>query len=115
MSLSREQMVSLIKEKAPKELRDEIGHYMTIEEREYPYDEVMAVLDTLVRQEDEDGDKKLLKQARQILIDLGFFRVMPQEEIDNTFRSGRGPVWDFALKGVKYTSDFTYEEWFLED
>lgn len=105
-------------------LRDEVSCSLGFEDRDYPYDEVCAVLDIEDRYESalsylnyeprsevEKEWRHLLNEARSILIELGFYRVLTQEEIDNTWSSS-GARWAFKRKGVAYDSDSTAEEWF---
>jgi hypothetical protein len=85
-------------------------------EREYAYDEVAAAFDTEDRaetwvHEGHSGARSLLKAARQSLIDIGFYRPMPPQEIEETYTShGRSP-WTFKLFGIPYTHDDPAELW----
>ncbi len=53
------------------------------------------------------GESALLRALREFLIEAGFYRIMPQEEIDRTYVSG-GKKWNFKLRGVAYTADYPY-------
>ena len=112
----RAAMIDIVKAVKDTDFQSEIRYFTNdIEERDYVYDELSALFDILDRNDQKDGDKRLLKVARQVLIDLGFFRIMPQDEIDNTYTSsGRSP-WDFKLGGVPYTTDETHEHWQFPD
>lgn len=120
--MTRQEMIEIIKSFDDANFQSEIRHYMSIEDREYAYDEVCAVFDVEEACEeflkDRSADKAsaketraTLKFARRALIAIGFYRVMPQEEIDNTWSSS-GYIWNFKEKGVAYTSDETVSEWF---
>lgn len=120
--MTRAEMIAIIKAVDDKEFKDEIDFHLCLD-REYGdnYDEVSALFDVEDRAEmwgteaatpdQRKAARRLLKIARRVLIDIGFYRVMPQDEIDNTFTSsGRAP-WSFKLDGVAYTTDETTEEW----
>lgn len=111
--MTRGEMIQAILSVDDREFQAEIDHYVHgVDDREYAYDEVSALFDMEERAEDpEDGDRRLLKICRQALIAIGFYRVMPQHEIDSTVRSGGGPVWSFKLNKVAYTTDHTVEAW----
>jgi hypothetical protein len=92
-------------------LGSEIAHYMSVDDREYAYDEVSALFDALALAEHETKDREIMGRARALLIKHGFYREMPADEIASTFRTKPGPVWDFKLGGIAYTTDYTVEEW----
>jgi hypothetical protein len=94
-------------------LASEIEHFMNVDDREYAYDEVSALFDamSLAEQNRGPGSRAVIDRARALLIDAGFYRVMPDDEAANTFRSNGGAPEDFRLKGVRYTTDFTVDEW----
>ena len=108
--MTRQEMNELIRKVSGNDLAGEIEHQMSIEDREYPYDEVCALLDAESKAESEKY-AATLKQARALLIAIGFYRVMPQAEIDSILFSTRSP-WNFKSYGIAYTTDFTTEEWF---
>lgn len=115
--MTREQMNATILASKNREFLDEVENQLDIE-REYPYDAVCAALDVEDLAEDwlskgsSSDVRALLRAAREALIAIGFYRVMPDDEIANTFTgSGRSP-WAFKVKGVAYTSDHTIDEFF---
>jgi len=86
-------------------LASEIEHFMSLDDREYAYDEVSALFDAYDLAERETKDRKVINAARDLLIVHGFYRVMSADEQANTFTSsGRAP-YDFRLGGTAYTSD----------
>lgn len=114
--MTRGEMIQAILAVDDEEFQSEIRYHCHDIEREdddeIPYDEVAALFDIEDRAEDpQDGDRRLLKLCRQALIEIGFYRVMPQEEIDSTTRSGGGPVWCFRLNKLAYTTDHNAEAW----
>lgn len=92
-------------------LGGEIEHFMTLDDREYAYDEVSALFDAYALAEQETKDRRIIDAARTLLIEVGFYRVMPDEEIADTFMSsGRSP-WNFKRGGVAYVTDFNTDSW----
>lgn len=117
--MTRAEMIKIILQHPDKEFQSEVQHHTHgIDDREYAYDEVTALFD--IEQRAEDHAKKhadarrLLKIARDLLIQIGFYRVMPQDEINNTFVSS-GTKWAFKLNGVAYTTDETTDEWMFPE
>lgn len=111
----RIQICEKILQNAQKELAAEIDHWLNLD-REYEYDVVSAIFDIETRAEEwvADGDnrhKPLLDEVRKILIEIGFYRPMTQEEIENTYVSNGHSPWNFKLNEVAYTADETVEEW----
>ena len=106
--MTRDEMNKAIRDNAAAELLGEIEHQMSVD-RDYPYDEVCAVLDTEDRAETNDN-RKLENQCRKMLVAIGFYRPMSQEEIDNTFVSS-GTRWHFKMNGIAFTTDNTADEW----
>lgn len=121
----RSKMIDYIKTVNNERFQSEIRHYMGVEEREYPYDEVCALLDHEERTEQNihDGKRDLersellrlrrdLQIARAVLIRLGFYRPLTDEEKTMEVCSGRKKWWNFDMNGVAYTTDFTTSDWF---
>lgn len=109
--MNRDQINRLILATSPANLLGEVSYLVhDIGDREYPYDELAALFDIEDRNEGPEGNRTLLRQSREMLVALGYYRPMPAEEIDNTIVS-RGAVWAFKLKGVAYTSDDPVELW----
>lgn len=119
MILNRAQMRQKILQARSQAYKDEIAHQMSVE-REYAYDEVAAAFDVEDRtetwvSEGSAGARSLLKAARQTLIDIGFYRVMLQQEIDETFTSnGRLPC-AFKMLGIPYINDDPAETWMFPE
>lgn len=120
--MTRNEMNLLIRNWPDVNLREEVSYHVHSVDREYPYDEVCAILDIeeryeeALRYEREASVKKecrhLLNEARSVLIELGYYRVLTQEEIDNTWSSS-GVKWAFKRNGVAYDCESaTAEEWF---
>ena len=96
-------------EPAQAEFASEIRYRLySIGDREYLYDPVFALLDTL---DAEDQDRRVVRACQALLIEFGFFRPMPQDEIDATVSSRPGPVWIFKRGGIAYTTDEYQSEW----
>lgn len=93
-------------------LAAEIEHFMSIEDREYAYDEVSALFDAYDLAERETKDRRVINRCRDLLVVHGFYRVMSPEEQANTFTSsGRAP-YDFKIAGTAYTSEpHTVDSW----
>lgn len=120
--MERTEMIAAVRAVADAEFQDEVGHHLSIEDREYAYDEVSALFDIEERAETWGAEaatpaqrkqaKRLLEVAQRVLIGIGFYRVMPADEIANTTIMGnRRAPWAFKLDGIAYTSDDTIEEW----
>lgn len=115
--MTREQMIEAIRAVPDANFQSEIAHRMGIEDREYEYDELSAILDLEDRIEvaisDKDAtkdDRSALRFARQTLIQIGYYRAMSDDEIENTWTSsGRSP-WTFKLAGVAYTENEDFPE-----
>ncbi|AKF13603.1 hypothetical protein PHIN3_340 [Sinorhizobium phage phiN3] len=107
--MNRKEMIEAICEVSSLEFQTEIGHFMGIDEREYDYDQVSALFDAMNM---EGQTRHVVTIARSLLIQFGFYRPMPQDEIENTYVSGGRVPWFFKLNGIRYTSDETDEEWF---
>lgn len=109
--MTRDEMNTLVLASTNKEFLSEVRNLLDIEDREDPYDAVSALFDAEDRAQgwivdaNSPDARKVLAGAREVLIAIGFYRVMTQEEIDNTFVSSGRSKWDFKLKGVPYTSD----------
>lgn len=91
----------------------EIEHHMNIDREEWdgePYDEVSALLDTLDQSEQNNGTI-LLKEARRVLILIGFYREMPPEEISSTITSSGRKPYAFKMHGKAWTTDFVHDAW----
>lgn len=120
--MTRADMIAAILAVKDGEYQNEVSYYVhDIGEREYAYDELSAAIDIEERSEqaihDSDDQKikhqyrRLLKVARQALIAIGYYRVMPQEEIEQTYVSF-GTAWTFKLDQIAYTlnDDFAEEQ-----
>lgn len=106
--MRRDEMNQMILTNPDADVRGEIEHYLGIEDREYNYDAVCALIDA---EEAEGQSRTMVRKLRSMMIDIGYYRVMPQEEIENTFTS-HGTPWVFKMDGVAYTSDRSSSEWF---
>lgn len=119
--MNRQEMINHIHCVNSRAFHIEISYYMSIEEREYKYDEVCALFDYESQLEEflvGPCDVKYrmqyrgeLKVVRRTLIDIGFYREMLQDEIDNTWRSDSRSPWHFILKEKKWTTDEHASEW----
>lgn len=116
MKLNRKVLNEIVLSVKNPDFQGEVRHAMSID-REYDYDEIFAALDIQELAEgwirDNPKDKwprKVLAGAREALIAIGFYRVMSQEEIENTWSSS-GTVWIFKKDGKAYTSDYSASEW----
>lgn len=109
--MTRDEMNKLVLTSTNKEFLSEVRNLLDVDDREYAYDAVSAAFDAEDRAEGwiVDGNspdaRKVRAGAREALIAIGFYRVMTQDEIDNTFVSSGRSKWNFKLKGVPYTSD----------
>lgn len=93
-------------------LGEEIGYYLGVQTENEEYsgkpDYVDAVFQTECFAEDNE-DRAMLKLARSLLIRAGYYRIMPQSEIDSTVVS-LGAKWAFKQDGVAYTLDYSASE-----
>lgn len=109
--VTREQANELIRSTSPACLLCEVEfHTHDVGGREYAYDELSALFDVEERNEGPEGDRAVLRAARQLLVALGFYRPMSADEIASTVVS-RGRVWAFKVGGVAYTADDPVELW----
>jgi hypothetical protein len=110
--MNRKEKIELINQVEMKLFQEEVSHLVHgVDDREYDYDELDALFD--IEERSEHGSlahRGLLKQCRQLLTQMGFYRAMPQDEIDNTWVSG-GTKWHFKMGGVPYTSDYNASTW----
>ena len=108
--LSRAEIIKILLAYKSKDFQEEVNYHMTIDDREYEYDELSALFD-IKNAADIAGDTQMKRISRKLLLDIGFYRIMTQEEIDGTIRSDGRVAWEFKHLGVPYTSDYTEEEW----
>lgn len=94
--------------KASKAFGEEIEHFLLVGDREYHYDPVFALFDAMNL---EDQKRAVVDTCRTLLIEFGFFRVMPQDEIDATTVSPGISKWVFKRGGVAYTTDEHEDDW----
>lgn len=126
--MDRREMNALVLQRATRDpLRDEITHLLLVwgedgDHHQRGYDAVCALLDAEQRFEAWLSDgmedpvqrreiRRGISQARRVLVEIGFYRVMTEDEISSTWVSGGRSPWDFRLDGVPYTSDETTHEW----
>lgn len=121
--MNRAEMIARVRAEANPAYREELAHYMGIEEREYAYDEVCAALDIEDRiaqalrddmpAEHRAGYRRTLANARRVLIDIGFYKPVAElhAELGELIQS-TGPRYAFKLDGVEYDTAETSEEWF---
>lgn len=100
--MTRKEMIAAINAQAKGFVREEIDFQLSLD-RDYDYDELDALFDTEDRAEDFK-ERGLLTDCRRLLIEVGFYRVMSEDEILNTVVSS-GTRWDFKMGGVAYTAD----------
>jgi hypothetical protein len=81
-----------------------------VDGREYAYDPVFALFDIEERNEGADGNRTLLREARRLLIAIGFYRPMTEADIRNTWVS-RGTKWAFKMDGTPYEAVAPAETW----
>lgn len=117
--MTRQEMIQHILSVKNKEFQNEISYFThDIGDRESSYDEVMALLEmddrTGWKGEDKCYSYNMIKTIRQCLIDIGFYRIMSQAEIDETFTSSGRVQYNFKIDNVAYTTDYNYEEWYLD-
>lgn len=116
MTTERQRLMTLVRDHADLEFQSEVRHYVNdIGDREYAYDEVSALFDIEMSAQEPGGDKRLLKIARTMLIEVGYYRAMSAEEIANTYVSPGISKWQFKLHGLAYRTDETTEEWQFPD
>lgn len=116
--MTRDEMNQAVLSVDDEEFQSEIRYFRDDIDREdedgIGYDTVSALFDLEDQLERGDwgcGRRRLLTLCRKTLITIGFYRVMPQDEIDSTFSSAGGPVWCFKLNKVAYTTNHNVESW----
>lgn len=119
--MTRTEMNAYVLAAPDADLQSEIQHYMDIEDREYDYDPVCALLDIEEAHQQVLADgiaepyrrqyRRTLAAARRVLIGIGFYRIMTQDEIDSTVRSDNRVPWAFKLDGAPYHTEETASEW----
>ena len=110
--MSRETLLSAARlEATSTPLGGEIEHHTHVDGRDYAYDEVSALFDAYAFAENETKDLRVIRRARELLIEHGFYRIMPPEEIANTWHFPARTAWDFKLKKQPYTTDYTINDW----
>ena len=113
--MKRSEIIKLINEKVTGKLREAIRFYTYErgqdvdhdETDEDTYDELDALFDTVDLAEGWKA-RNLLIQCRKMLIDVGYYRVMPDSQIARTWVSS-GTRWHFKMSGVAYTADHSQE------
>lgn len=109
--MKRAEMNALVMGTATASFREELEHYLWgVDDREYEYDPVFAVFDIEDRNGLKEGDKRLLREARKLLIAIGYYRPMTDEDIRNTWVSS-GTKWAFKMGGVPYDAVGPSESW----
>ena len=84
-----------------KGLSDEIEHFLFIDDDEERDRDVYDALEQAHDLAVEHSDRKMMKAARLVLIELGYFRTISEDELRRTQTLG-GKKFDFTLKGQKY-------------
>jgi hypothetical protein len=118
---TRKDMIEAVRAVEDTEFQDEVAYYMDLDREEDGYDEVSALFDIerlcddwlrdAETAENRKAVRRLQKVAWRSLIAIGFYRVMPQEEIDSTVTSSGRQPWAFKLDGTAYTTDETVHDW----
>lgn len=97
-------------------VQTEIDYYMAFyrdsseAEEAATWNETHAFVDADARI-DSEGTAAEKSAFRQILIDVGYYRLMTPEEITSTVRVGSGKPWSFKIRGIAYTSDHGLAYW----
>jgi hypothetical protein len=110
--LSRERANEIVHAEPDAAFQEELTYHCKVVERLDRYDAVSGLLD-IHGQAEGQGNAELLKTARKLLIKVGFYRIMPDEEIASTVTMGGRKPWNFRIDGFAYTSDYTIEDWSL--
>ena len=105
---NRERLIQRLQSEVPLLLLTEL-RYQIAAEHDGDYDIADAFLDALDVAE-SNQERALLKECRAILIGLGYYVEMTQDEISQT-QVSRGTVWDFKIKGVAYRNISSLQEW----
>lgn len=58
-----------------------------------------------------EAEAEAMLRARLLLIEHGYYRIMPIEEALNTFTTSGRPPYEFRYNGEAYTTDHTIEAW----
>jgi hypothetical protein len=110
--LSRERSNEIVLAEPDAAFQKELTYHCNVVERLDRYDAVSGLLD-IQGQAEGQGNDKLLGIARKLLIKLGFYRIMPKDEIASTVTLGGRKPWNFRIEETAYTSDYTIEDWSL--
>ena len=117
--MNRKTMIETINSFVDAEFQSEIAYYMSIGDREYEYDELYALFDYQTALEDWIADNpppkykrdynRQLKMVRIVLIQIGFYRIIEKEELDNTYSTGS--KYAFKMDGLCYVNDDSADDW----
>lgn len=111
-NLSRARANEIVLAETDAAFQEELSFRCKIGERLDRYDAVCGLLD-IQGPAEAQGNTALLNIARKLLIKVGFYRIMPEDEIASAVTlAGRRP-WNFRINDVAYTSDYSIEDWSL--
>jgi hypothetical protein len=80
-------------------LNEEIEHQLSVD-REEPGYTIGHALDDLYDIAVDNNDRSVMTPARKVLVELGCYRHISDEELSRTFSTGK--KYDFILAGKKY-------------
>lgn len=107
--MNREQANEIIKAELARinsrALNHEVRHFLSIDDDEGRPHDYYDAIDQAHNLAHDVNDRKVLTAARRVLIAVGVYRVITEEEIRRTVTMGRGRKYDFQLDGVKYVFD----------
>lgn len=85
-------------------LHEEVEFRLNIDAEEQRESDVYQALLDAEETFAEWRQRGALKAARRVLIDLGVYKPMTDDQVATTIRT-RGPAWDFKLNNVPYQFD----------
>lgn len=104
--MNREKANTLIRAElarvSSKALNDEIEHFLSIDDDEDRPHDYYDAIDQAYDLAIDVNDRKVIVPARRVLIAIGVYRIITEDEIANTVTLGRGKKYDFQHEGAKY-------------
>lgn len=85
-----------------KALNDEVEHFLRANTEEGEALDYYSAIDQAHDIAIDVNDRKVIKSVRLVLIALGVYRVITDEQIRNTVTIGNGPKFSFSLNKTKY-------------
>jgi hypothetical protein len=115
-SVNRQRLIQRLQAGIPTELVEEMAYYMDIDHSDWaveegqPYDLADAFSDVMDIAE-SNMDRRMTNIIRRILIDVGYYIPMTEEEVAGTATMGGTQKWDFKMGGIPYMGISDWQGW----